>query len=75
MFQKYLFATVKHVADGLVGGSGDLELVDICGAAVGEHLADGHHVGGQGAGFVGANDRGTAESFNRRQRSEIIQQK
>ena len=52
MLQKYLFATVKHVANGLVGGSGDLELVDICGAAVGEHLADGHHVGGPGAHLI-----------------------
>ena len=75
MFQKYLFATVKHVPDGLVGGSGDLELVNVLLVLEDEHLADGHHVGGQGAGFVGANDRGTAESFNRRQRSEIIQQK
>ena len=38
-------------------------------------LFEDHLVLGQGASFVGANDRGTAESFNRRQRSEIIQQK
>ena len=63
-----LGAGVEELADGLVGGAGDLELVELLVVLEGEHLADGHHVGGQGSGLVGADDGGAAESLDGGQR-------
>ena len=34
-----------------------------------EHAADGHLIGGQCTGFVGADDRGATQGFHRRQRA------
>ena len=59
---------MEELADGLVGGAGDLELVELLVVLEGEHLADGHHVGGQGSGLVGADDGGAAEGLDGRQR-------
>ena len=66
---------MEQITNRFISGSGDLKFVKFLLILESEHLANGHHVSGQGASFVGANDRSTAESFNRRQRSEIIQQK
>uniref|UniRef100_A0AAG5DA10 Uncharacterized protein n=1 Tax=Anopheles atroparvus TaxID=41427 RepID=A0AAG5DA10_ANOAO len=61
------------LADRLVGGSGDLELGEAAVAALNlvedEHTRDGHLVGGQRTGLIRADDRGTAEGFDGRQRA------
>lgn len=58
----------EDLADWFVGGAGDFELVE--GAVVtfdlfeDEHAGDGHLVGGQCAGLVGADDGGATQSFD-----------
>merc|ERR1719273_582707 len=45
-----LLSMVEDISDRLVGGSGDLKLLQVSRfISEGEHLADGHHVGGEGA--------------------------
>ena len=68
-----LLAVVEQVANGLVGGSRELEFVEFLLVLEGEHLADGHHVGGEGAGLVGADNAGATQGLNRGQRSEGVQ--
>merc|ERR1712073_76498 len=63
-----LLSVVEDIANRLVGGSRDLELLKVSGlVSEGEHLADGHHVGGECAGLVRADDAGAAESLDRRE--------
>ena len=65
-----LLAVVEQVADGLVGGSRELELVEFLLVLEGEHFANGHHVGGQGTGLVGADDGGAAQGLDGGQGSD-----
>merc|ERR550534_831664 len=52
-----LLSVVEDITNRLVGGSRDLELLKVSGlVSEGEHLADGHHVGGECAGLVRADD-------------------
>ena len=61
-------AVLEDVADGLVGAAGDFELFDLPLGLEGEHLADGHHVGGESAGLVRADDGGAAQGLHGGQR-------
>jgi hypothetical protein len=61
---------MEELTDGFVGGSGEFELVELLLVLEGEHLADGHHVGGQGARLIRADDGGAAEGFDGRERPE-----
>merc|ERR1719365_11825 len=62
-----LLSVVEDIADWLVGGSRDLKLLQISSLiSESEHLADRHHVGGEGASLVRADNAGTAEGLNRR---------
>ena len=70
-----LAAIQGDLADGLVGRSGDFELVEEGSAIIidfvhDEHAADGHLVGGECAGFVGADDRGATQGFDGGQRAD-----
>merc|ERR1712223_1241970 len=63
-----LLSVFEDIANRLVGGSSDLKLLKVSGlVSEGEHLADGHHVGGECAGLVRADDAGAAESLDRRE--------
>ena len=66
----HFFAAVEDVPDRLVGGPGDFKLLKVVLVSEGEHLADRHHVGGEGAGLVGADDGGAAESLHGGQRAD-----
>merc|ERR1711887_175931 len=61
-----LLSMIEDISNRLVGGSGDLKLLQVT-RLIGksEHLADGHHVGGEGASLVGADDTGAAKGLNR----------
>lgn len=63
------------LADGLVGGSRDLEFVEQRSTVLGkfvqdEHAANGHLVGGESTGLVGADDRGATKGFDGGQRAD-----
>merc|ERR1711963_139442 len=64
------FAVVEDVSDRLVSGSGDFKLLEVVLVSEGEHLADRHHVGGEGSGLVGADDGGAAKSLHGWQRTD-----
>merc|ERR1719222_931280 len=59
----HFLAGVEDVSDRLVGGPGDFKLLEVVLVSEGEHLADRHHVGGEGAGLVRADDGGAAKSL------------
>ena len=60
---------MEQITNRFISGSGDLEFVKFLLILESEHLANGHHVGGQGTGLVRADDRGATKSLDRRQRS------
>ena len=62
---------MEELSNWLVGRSGDFEFVKLLLALEGEHLADGHHVGGQGSGLIRANDGGAAQGFDGWQRPGV----
>ena len=57
-------ALVEDVAVGVVGGAADLKLVKLGLVLADEHLADAHHVGGEGAGLVRADNGGAAQGLH-----------
>lgn len=63
-----LLTLQEHVTNGLVGGASDLELEEAAVVAFNlvehEHAADGHLVGGQGTGLVGADDGGATQGLD-----------
>merc|ERR550534_2385493 len=61
-----LLSMVEDIAHWLVGGSGDFKLLEVSGLiSESEHLADGHHVGGESAGLVRADNAGATKGLNR----------
>merc|ERR1711887_387060 len=61
-----LLSVVEDIAYWLVGGSRDLKLLQVSSLiSESEHLADGHHVSGEGASLVGADNAGAAKGLNR----------
>ena len=68
-------AVLDDFAGRLVGGSGDGELgsLDVVDDRVeDEHAADGHLIGRQGAGLVGANDGGATQGLDGWKGSEKV---
>lgn len=62
-----LLAIMEQITNRFISGSGDLKFIKFLLILESKHLADGHHVGGQGTGLVGANDGGATQGLNGRQ--------
>merc|ERR1719305_1698285 len=62
----HLLSVVEDVANWFICGSRDFKLFQVSGLiGESEHLADGHHVGGECAGLVRADNAGATEGLDR----------
>ena len=61
----HLPSALEDVSNGLIGRPADLKLLKVPSVrAEDEHLADAHHVGGEGAGLVRADNGGAAQGLH-----------
>ena len=56
---------MEQITNRFISGSGDLKLVKFLLILESKHLADGHHVGGESAGLVRADNAGATKGLNR----------